>query len=118
MSDISLPGLHQVEVGCIVLLIHQQLVHTNHTRRHCDHGQARLPGLLLVPHVQLSEQLLCKTLHAGMTGDLPNVAGPLGAETCVGIVPSMLIQVTWHVIRVVVACIDCTATTLMICYVT
>lgn len=94
MSDISLPGLHQIEVGCIVLLIHQQLVHADHARRDCDHGQPRLPGLLLVPHVQLSEQLFCKTLHAGMTGDLPGVAGPLGAETCFGIVASMLTQVT------------------------
>ena len=63
MSDISLPGLHQVEVGGVVLLIHQQLVHTNDTCCDSDHGQSRLPGLLLVAHIQLRMQLLCKALQ-------------------------------------------------------
>ncbi len=63
MGDIPLPGLHQVEVRGIVLFIHEQLVHTNDTGRDCDHGQPGLPGLLLVAHIQLCEQLLSKALQ-------------------------------------------------------
>ena len=70
IGDISLSGLHQVEVGGVVLLIHEQLVHSDDAGCDGDHGQPGLPGLLLVPHIQLSMQLLCKALHAGKWGSL------------------------------------------------
>ena len=64
MSDVPLPRLHQVQVGGIVLLIYQKLVHSNDTSSDGDHGQTRFPGLFLVARIQLREQLLCKALHA------------------------------------------------------
>lgn len=63
MRDVPLPGLHQVQEGGVILLIHEQLVHADDASGEGEHGQASLPGLLLVAHVQLREQLLCKALH-------------------------------------------------------
>ena len=64
MGDVPLPGLHQIQVGRVVLFIHQQFVHTNDTGCDGDHSQTGLPGLLLVAHIQLRKQLLCKALHS------------------------------------------------------
>ena len=69
MGDVPLARLNQVEVGGIILLIHQQLVHSNDPSSDGDHGQPRLPGLLLVAHIQLREQLLCKALHSARTSE-------------------------------------------------
>ena len=74
VSDVPLPRLNQIEVGGIVLLIHQQLVHSNDARRDGDHGQSRFPGLLLIPHIQLREQLLCKALHSAQCGEEERLA--------------------------------------------
>lgn len=63
MRDVPLPGLHEVEVGGIVLFIHEQPVHADDPCGKGDHGQPGFPGLLLVAHIQLREQLLCKALH-------------------------------------------------------
>ena len=69
MGDVPLTGLNQVEIGSIILLIHQELVHTNDASSDSDHGQPCLPGLLLIAHIQLREQLLCKALHSAQCSE-------------------------------------------------